>query len=216
MPNTFHAKSESKFTRHHHEEVEMVFSGIDCVLNGERAIYCSSELTTGLRLYTAMREYKVKSVSELKEKMGGSWYTANIWDANVKSSNEFALSVRRASGEKEIVITPAPFSAPGWNQSEYLSFWETLLRTRIKSAWFNLNWQYSNGCTVEFAVALHAELPTFDHKGDVLDRRKGIELIQAAVDELEKDEYDVPKLRENLNKVHSVDAPAGVAYPHRV
>ncbi|HEV3219545.1 MAG TPA: hypothetical protein VGZ48_07220 [Candidatus Acidoferrales bacterium] len=210
---TFHTPSESKFTRHHREEVEMVFSGIDCVLNGERAIYCSSELTTGLRLYSALRENKVKSAGELKEKMGGPWYTANIWNANVKSSNEFARSVRRASKDKEIVITPAPFSAPGWGQHEYLLFWETLLRTRIKSAWFNHNWQYSNGCTFEFAVALHAGLYTFDHRGDALDRAAGIDLIQSAIKELAKDGFDVGKLRGHLEKAQSEPASAGAVVP---
>ncbi len=215
MPDTFHTPSDSKFTRHHHEEVEMVFSGMDCVLNGERAIYCSSELTTGLRLYTAMREHKVKSVAELKKKMGDEWYKTNIWDANTKLSSEFALSVRRASKDKDIVITPAPFTAPGWNQPEYLSFWETLLRTRIKSAWFNRNWQYSNGCTLEFAVALHAGLPTFDASGEILDWKAGIELIQAAISELDKDGFDVVKLRENLDKLQSIHASAGAAALHR-
>jgi hypothetical protein len=212
---TFHTKSESKFTRHHYEEVDMVFSGMDCVLNGERAIYCSSELTSGLRTYEALRNHKVKSVVELKQLMGKEWYAENIWDPNVKASNEFALSVRRASDQKEIVITPAPFTAPGWNQPEYLSFWETLLRTRIKSTWFNRNWQYSNGCTFEFAVTIHEGLSTYDHRGEVLELKTGIELILAAIKELEKDGFDVTKLRENLEKAQSVRAPANAVSTQR-
>ncbi len=43
----------------------MVFSGIDCVLKGELAIYGSSELTTGLRLYGTLREHGLKTASEL-------------------------------------------------------------------------------------------------------------------------------------------------------
>jgi hypothetical protein len=212
---TFHSKSESEFTRHHHEEVDMVFSGMDCVLNGERAIYCSSELTSGLRTYEALRKHNVKSVVELKQMMGKEWYGENIWNPNVRASNEFALSVRRASNQKEIVITPAPFTAPGWNQPEYLSFWETLLRTRIKSTWFNHNWQYSNGCTFEFAVTIHEGLSTFDHRGEVLELKKGIELIRAAIAELKKDGFDITKLSENLEKVQSVRASAGAVSTQR-
>jgi hypothetical protein len=131
----------------------MSFSALDCVLNREKAIYASAELTTGRRLYDAMREFNVKTAADLKQLKGKDWYTANIWDANVKAAQDFAAHVREKLGGKTLVITPAPFSAPGWTQPEYLAFWEQLLRTRISSSWFKADWQYSNGCTFEFAVS---------------------------------------------------------------
>src|SRR5664280_663146 len=201
---SFYSLSNSKFTRHYREEVDMVFSGIDCVMNSEPAIYCSSELTTGLRLYEAFRKYNVKSVLELKEQAGESWVETNVSDVNIKSANEFASSLRHGLIERTSVITPAPFLAPGWSQPEYLAFWETLIRTRVRAVWFNRNWQFSNGCTFEFLVARDAGVSTFDSSGHDLDLRAGIELVETATQQLESSGFDTIKLRENLRFLHKL------------
>jgi hypothetical protein len=206
----FYSKSEREFTRHHQEEIEMVFSGIDCVLNDERAIYCSSELTTGARLYEALRENKLRTAAELKEKLGKAWFGTHIFDANVKLGKEFAQCVRNRLTDKTIVITPGPFTAPTWSQPEYLFFWEELLRTRIKTGCFNRNWQFSNGCTFEFAVALDAGLPTLDHNGEPLELEDGIQLMESAIQQLETDGFDTTALRENLGRLHAIQSGAGV------
>jgi hypothetical protein len=213
----FYSKSEREFTRNHEEEIEMVFSGIDCVLNDEPAIYCSSELTTGARLYAAFREHRVKTRDELKEKLGKPWFSANIFEANVKLGKEFAQCVRNRLTDKTIVITPGPFAAPpgdNWSQPEYLFFWERLLRSwRIKSACFNQNWQFSNGCTFEFAVALDAGLPTLDHDGEPLDLEEGIQLIESAIRQLESDGFDSSELLKNLERLHAIKVGSNALSP---
>ena len=206
---SFYTVSNREFTRHHREEIDMVFSGIDCVLNDERAIYCSSELTTGARLYDALRKNKLKTAAELKEKMGQAWFTTNIFDANVKLAKEFAQCVRNSLTDKTIVITPGPFVAPTWSQPEYLFFWETLLRTRIKSVCFNRNWQFSNGCVFEFAVANDAGLPTLDHNGKSLGLDEGFQLIDSAIRRLAAEGFDTSKLAENLERLDAVGENAG-------
>ncbi|HYJ06952.1 MAG TPA: hypothetical protein VEX43_17610 [Chthoniobacterales bacterium] len=209
----FYNKSEREFTRPHQEEIDMVFSGIDCVLNDERAIYCSCELTTGARLYAALREHKVKTAPELKEKLGKEWFSAKIFDANVKLGKEFAQCVRNRLTDKTLVITPGPFMAPTWTQPEYLFFWETLLRTRIKAGCFNRNWQFSNGCTFEFTVAVDEGLPTLDHNGEPLDLESGIQLIETATRELESDGFDTSTLRQNLERLHAIQSRTGALSP---
>jgi hypothetical protein len=209
----FYSKSEREFTRLHQEEIDMVFSGIDCVLNDERAIYCSSELTTGARLYEALREHKLKTPAELKEKMGKAWFSINIFDANVKLGKEFAQCVRNSLTDKTIVITPGPFVAPTWSQPEYLFFWEMLLRTRIKSGCFNRNWQFSNGCTFEYAVALDADVPTLDHNGKPLELDEGIQLIESAIHQLDTDGFETSALRENLERLRTIRARGAVLSP---
>jgi hypothetical protein len=198
---TFYSPTDSKFPRLYQEEVQIVFSAIDCVLNGEKAIYCSSELTTGLKLYEAMKNNGVTSRAGLEEKLGKEWVKLNIFAVNEKSANDFAQSVRHALSDKTMVITPAPFSAPGWSQSEYLAFWETLIRTRVKAAWFNRDWQFSNGCTFEFAVAQDAGIPTFTRDGNALDRQMGIAAMRSAIEQLSKEGFDTSKLRESFERV---------------
>jgi hypothetical protein len=204
---SFYSTSDSKFTRHYHEEVKMIFSAMDCALHRGHVIYGSSELTTGLRLYEELHNRNLKTRDELKRQMGESWYQAQIFDTNVRLAIEFAESVRSTLRDNTIVITPAPFTAPGWSQPEYLAFWEELLRTRIKSVGFNRNWQFSNGCAFEFAVAHNAGLPTFDESGVALTRNAGIELIGAAVQQLQAWGLDASKLREYLGLVTAESAP---------
>lgn len=191
----------------------MAFSAIDCVLNRERAVYASTELTSGARLHAALRSAQVLTVAQLRDKVGNDWYTANIWDLNVKAAIEFAEEVRAKIGGDTLVITPAPFSAPGWNQPEYLAFWETLIRTRIRAAWFNSNWQYSNGCTFEFAVAQDAGVPTYDKDGNPLLLDAAIASIKRAVHELELHGFDSLKLRENLERLETIAREEHVTRP---
>jgi len=204
----FYSLSDSTFTRLYREEVDMAFSAVDCVLNRQKAIYAGAELTTGRRLYNAFREFHVKTEDELKQLKGKEWYGANIWDANVKSAKEFAVQVREKDGGKSLVITSSPFSAPGWKQTEYLAFWEQLIRTRISATWFKSDWQYSNGCTFEFAVCADAGMPTLDHQGHPLSVRQAAELINGAIRDLEESGFDTAKLRENLARLYPVAARA--------
>jgi hypothetical protein len=182
----FYHPSESRFSRHYREEVEMAFSSMDCVLNGEQAIYCSSELTTGIRLYEVLRQHRLESATELKRTMGQPWFEANIFQVNMHAASEFARSVR---------------NAPGWTQPEYLGFWETLIRTRVKAVSFNQNWEFSNGCSFEFAVALDAGVPTFDQLGRPLGRKQGIGYLEGAIARLSSQGFDTVSLLESLQRL---------------
>ena len=204
---SFLSVSDSKFTRPYRVETDMLFSAIDCVLHRGHVIYGSSEITTGLRLYEELHTRNLKTRDELKKQMGESWFQTQIFDKNVSLAIEFAEAVRSTLSDNTIVITPAPLFIPSWSQNEYLAFWEKLLRTRVKSVWFNRNWQFSNGCAFEFAVAQDAGLPTFDHTGEALSRDAGIGLITAAVQQLEHWGLDAAQLRKNLELVPTGSAP---------
>jgi hypothetical protein len=200
---SFNNPDDSEFKRLYSQEVTMLFSALDCALGRERVLYCSSELTSGLNLYQALRRHGLKTASDLRKRMGDAWFRSNIWDINAEAAVEFAGKARRALPAGTIVVTPAPFSAPDWDQIQYLAFWEELLRTRTRLVWFNRNWEFSNGCALEFAVAQDQGLPTFDHAGNTLDCRTGIELLLAAILQLEPDGFDVSKLRENLARLQA-------------
>lgn len=198
--------SDSTFTRHYRDEVKMLLSGIDCVLNGELAIYCSSELTTGRRLYDILGKLGLKTALELEEKMGKAWCETNILRVNIGFATEFAKDVRaklRAKRDNTMVITPAPFDAPDWNQTQYLDFWKILIRTRIKAIWFNENWQFSNGCTFEMWIAAEAGVPTFDRHGNPLSRDKAIKSVEEAIRQLRAEGFDTPKLDRHLKRLRA-------------
>src|SRR5437588_10476052 len=73
----FYSPTESTFTRHYREEMEMAFSALDCVLNGDKAIYASTELTSGRRLYDQLRAHTVRTGPELRQLKGNDWFESN-------------------------------------------------------------------------------------------------------------------------------------------
>lgn len=182
-------------TRTYAQEVEIALSAFDSILNGEKAVYHSSELTTGKRLHALFRRHGVRGRRELKAKMGEEAFRRQVWDPNVAEANAFARELHHRLGG-ELVITPAPFVSPGWNQPEYLAFWETVIRTRCKAIYFSEDWEYSSGCAFEFAVGLDAGLPTFRADGRELSLEEGMSRIAAAIADLDAEGLDVAPLRE--------------------
>lgn len=187
-------------TRPYAQEVVIALSAFDSILNGEKAVYHSSELTTGKRLHALFREYGVRERRELKAKMGEEAFRRQVWEPNVAEANAFARELHHRLGG-EIVITPAPFVSPGWTQEEYLAFWETVIRTRCKEVYFSDDWEYSSGCAFEFAVALDAGLPTFHADGREMPLEEGRSRIAAAIAELEAQGLDVMPLRDVLARL---------------
>jgi hypothetical protein len=175
-----------------------LFTAMECVLNGESAIYCSSELTSGLRAFKEMRKVGVKTSAELKEKLGSEWFP-KIFGPNIELANGFAESVRAEDG-KMLVITPAPLKVKDWGQPEYNGFWTELLHSkRIESVRFNEDWQYSNGCTTEFVEAHAAEVHTLDVKGEIITRDAAIDLIASAIKKFA--DLDTSLLQQNLDRL---------------
>ena len=190
-------------TRTFRAECTQAFSAMDCVLNGEKGVYASSELTTGRRAYELVRQHGAESVHQLREILGEDPHRSLILDANCEEASSFARRLRAELGDVQ-VITPAPFAAPGWTQAEYLHFWETLIRTRVRAVYFNQAWQYSNGCTFEYAVAREAGVPTFDDAGQPLPLERAIGLVEDAIGELEAHGLEVPRLRLHLERLQAL------------
>lgn len=191
-------------SRPYREEAEMARLAIDCVLNGEKAVYASSELTTGPRLFQLFEEYGVRDIAALKAALGDEGWRKRLWAPNVAEANAFARELRDRIPGRSLTVTPAPYSAPGWNQEEYLALWESLIRTRFRAVCFSDDWEYSNGCTFEFAVAWDAGLPTFDAQGHDLGLLAGIALIERAVREIESEGFDASGLRLNLARLEEI------------
>jgi hypothetical protein len=185
---------------------KIIFSMADCFVSGRKAIYCSSELTTGVRLYTAILNNGCTDRHQLRDKMGTEWLRDNVFVHNETAANTFAASVQER--QKHTTISPACLFVPEWGQHDYLSFWESLIKTRICEVWFNENWQYSNGCTFEYMAATAAGIPTLDKDGGPLEAVEARDLIQRAIAELDTKGIDTSKLREHRSGITSAVRPS--------
>jgi len=194
-----------EFLRDFVQESAIAISAIDCLLLGRKAPYASSAMTTGARFYDLLRRFGLKDGLTLREKMGEREHRRRLWDANVDEANRFARSWRDRLGG-EVVISPAPYTAPGWSQPEYLHFWETLIRTRVGAVYFNHDWHYSNGCAYEFAVACDAGVPVYDADGRPLTIRQGRKMIEGATSRLEREGFGATRLRSTLGLLTQIEA----------
>lgn len=154
-----------------------------------------------------MEQHDVKSDAALKEKLGaedyGRYYRTNM-ESNMGWSARFATIVRHGQNDGTDVIDPGPLSVPGWKQDQYYALWETLIRTHVREVRFNQDWQFSNGCTYEFAVAFDNRIPTLDSEGTELHPYAAVEMVQKAVASLKEDGFDTTKLQKHLELMESL------------
>lgn len=190
-----------RFERTHADEVATALSALDCLLLGRKGVYASSELTSGRRAQRLQRDHGLADAAALREKLGAGDYATMLWTPNVSAAMAFAADLGDRMGSAELVISPAPFAAPGWSQQAYLAFWESVIRTRVKAAYFNESWEYSNGCVHEFLVAIVAGLPTFDRDGQPVTHELGITRISRAVRDLDEDGIDTQFIRSSLESL---------------
>jgi hypothetical protein len=185
------------------DEIRMVMSAYDCVLPDDAGIYCSSDITTGKRYYyEVLKPHDVNSEEELRRKVGAEEYkniqTALI-QANVARGVAFAEKLRERGLIN--VVSPGPFFARGFDQQHYLYLWEWFIIKKIYQVWFNKDWQYSNGCTLEYAIAAKKGIPRLDYEGSPLGLKEAVARVAAAVKELQAAGFRVDKLKANLQLI---------------
>ena len=189
------------------EEAEMLLSLLDCVVLDREAVYASSEFTTGRRFYNLCRQFNVRTGEDLKRRLGGE-YGSRLLVVNRDEGIRFARKLRELG--HSIVLTPNPFHADplnlrrNWSQTEYLDFWKMVIERKCYAVSFNEGWEYSNGCTFEYLAGLKAGSQLFNHCWKSLTPAEARDTIAYAIETLEKDGFNVPKLHEVLDELNSI------------
>lgn len=210
MAELYYGSDEFAFpefqTRKVIDEINMSMSAFDCMLPDDAGIYCSSDITTGKRFYyEVLKPHGVRSEDELKEKLGNEEFKriqTDLIQTNVARGVEFAEKLRERGLIN--VVTPGPYFAKGFDQQHYLYLWEWFIIKKIYEIRFNFDWEYSNGCTLEYAIAARKGIPRLDHEGNRLELESAIERVQAAVEELNVAGFMVPKLENNLELMKAI------------
>ena len=182
------------------DELEMAMTVFDCVMPDDSGIYCSTDITTGRKLYfDIFKEHNVQSDEELAAKLGNERHAGvrmELIQSNLQRGLAFADSLRLRGFIN--IITPAPFAGRDFNQEHYSYFWEWVIIKKVYEARFNEGWEFSNGCTFEYAVAARKGIPRFDHLGRLLQRSEAISKIEAAIRELSGRRIAAAKLERHL------------------
>jgi len=187
------------------DEIEMIMTAFDCVISDDSAIYCSTELTTGRRFYDLLKKHQVKSKDELKLRLGPDEFKKTmdaLMQENVERGLQFTENIRQRGDIN--LINPGPFKAKDFDQQHYLYLWELVIIKKVYKAQFNEDWEYSNGCALEYAIAARKGIPREDHFGKPLDLPTATAKIQHAVAALKREAFEVDKLEENLKRLHDL------------
>lgn len=183
------------------DEIEMVMTAFDCVLADDTGVYCSSELTSGKRYcIDLLAANGVHSNEELIQQLGeeASAHAKNEFiKASVARSMEFTETLRERGLVN--VVNPGPFYARGFDQQHYLYLWEWVIIKKIYQIHFNEDWEYSNGCTLEYAIAARKGIPRLNHLGAPLDSAQAAAMIERGISELKTLGFSVERLERNLS-----------------
>jgi hypothetical protein len=189
------------------DEIKMVMSAFDCVLPDDAGIYCSSDITTGKGFYyDFLHGYGAHAEDELIARLGQEKFKEvknELVQANVARGVAFSEKLRERGLIN--VVAPGPFFAKGFDQQHYLYLWEWFIIKKVYQVWFNQDWQYSNGCTLEYAIAATKGVPCNDHEGGSLPLARAVRMIEQAHAELTRDGFVVNKLRQSLRLLESLE-----------
>lgn len=159
------------------EDLDLYVAVLSSVIEGRSAIYVSGPINTGLRFNSWYLE-----AGRFLDSKSGDYLRAhrkNVVNPNIGKIKTIAHRMRRA--EHLQVIEPTSFEVPYWVQDDYRYFWGQVIARYVCKVTFLAGWEYSKGCSYEFAVAAMAGIPTFSECRDSLALRSGREMIQAAV-----------------------------------
>jgi hypothetical protein len=188
------------------DEIEMALSAFDCMLPDDGGVYCSSDVTTGRKLYFEIYQaHGVRSDAELKDKLGAEGrreVMRKLVADNIARGVEFTDSLRRRGLSN--LVNPGPFYARGFEQEHYHYFWERVIVKKIREAYFNEGWEYSNGCTLEYAISYRKDIPALDHRGRRLSLEDANALVHRAVSELKARGIEAPMLVRNLTLIEAL------------
>jgi hypothetical protein len=189
------------------DEIKMLMTAFDCVLPDNSAIYCSGDVTTGKLYYEILKKHGVTSGEALKAKVGAAAYKEiidGLVQRNIKRGIAFTERVRQRGHTN--LINPGPLVATDFEQQHYHYLWEWVIIKKVCENQFNEDWEYSNGCTLEYAISTRKGIPRVDYSGNVLELPQAIQKVERAVVELRESNLQIDMLELNLARLKELSS----------
>lgn len=166
-------------------QVDMLITVYDSIFDGRVGNYVSTPITSGKRLFGLLVANQVRDREALRAKLGSEVADKmldNIKAENSKYGEVFAASLRKNGLPN--VINPTKFEAIHFEQDHYNHFWSILIEKKICSVYFNQDWEYSQGCTIEYLTTVRHGVRTYDHLGAPLSTSAAIARMSEALRQL--------------------------------
>ena len=125
-------------------------------------VYVSVPITSGPRELRLMSELK-STREQLRSEHRARWLS-EVVHPNEQEALTHAARVR-ALFPQHLVVEPARLHVSDWTQTEYGTFWETLIREFALRLIATPDWAFSSGSRQEVKIALEINLPILDIQG---------------------------------------------------
>lgn len=189
------------------DEIKMLMTAFDCVIPDNSAIYCSGDVTTGKQYYEILKKHRVPSGEALKMKLGAATYKEIFDDLilrNIDRGIAFTENIRQRGHTN--LINPGRLIAPDFEQQHYHYLWEWVIIKKVCENQFNEDWEYSNGCTLEYAISTRKGIPRRDHLGNAIELPQAIQKVERALAELLEAGIRADMLAHNLARLKELSS----------
>ena len=160
--------------------VEAAAQLLASVVEDKSATYVSVPITSGRRFLGWFKTRGVHLDQNSKE------YREELLESVIRPNCEAVASrvAELRKGTKSVVINPAAFERPDWNQDDYRYFWGYIIERFVSKVIFLNEWQFSSGCSYEFLKCIRSGIAAFADDETKLDHETGCKLIKAAIAEV--------------------------------
>src|ERR1700726_58152 len=175
--------------------IEAVGELLASVVEDKNATYVSVPLTSGRRFINWFKTRGAQLEPNSKE------YKRELLQSVIRPNCE-DVAKRVAELRKStnfVVINPAAFDRPDWNQDDYRYFWGYIIERFVDRVIFKDDWQFSSWCGYEFLRCIRSGIAAFTENGKELGAKQGLTLIEQAITDMRA--ADAPTLF--LERIHN-------------
>jgi hypothetical protein len=173
-------------------------------LKRENAAYVSTPITTGRRYYEWLKS------SGMTPTAGAAFqaeHARQVIEVNQASARALVLYAREKL--RKIVVDPTALDVPIWTQDDYNGFWTHLISDYVGTVVFNDGWEYSTGCTLEYAAALESNARLLDSRLSALPPTLALMSSNHAVAELKGQGHSISGLIVAQRRIEKAIASSG-------
>jgi hypothetical protein len=161
-------------------EIEAIVEFLRGVFSSRMAVYVSAPITSGRRFF---EWYSTRNKRPALPKEYESDHLAQVVAPNRSAAIALVKHVREIRGNS--VIDPTSVHhIEGWTQGDFRTAWARVIEEFAKTVVFANGWEFSNGCSYEFLVAVKSGIETVDEELRPLSATAGLSMIRRAATEL--------------------------------
>lgn len=163
---------------------DSLVEAIDAVLHDHRdAVYVSTPITTGRQFLAWWQDRGCRLPEDDPE------YQAELGQVvanNIAAVRPLVERVERDLAGRPVIDPTRLGPIVGWQQPDYHAFWVRVIHRYARTVVFADGWEYSSGCSLEFAAAVADGLQTLDAELRPLTVEAGQSRLVAAAADLDR------------------------------